>query len=74
MFLQALIKMHLNLLDPKWIMDCSQIRLGEKLGKGTFGSVYAGTCRQLEGKELAVKQQVTKLSSGVSFIRSRLAW
>ena len=53
--LQALIKMHLDLLDPKWIMDCSQIRLVEKLGKGTFGSVYAGTCRQLEGKELAVK-------------------
>ena len=80
--------MHLDLLDQSWIMECSQhkqeleqsdsgmfvCKLGKELGKGGFGAVYAATCRQLEGKELAVKQQVIKLSSGISLLRLRLAW
>jgi hypothetical protein len=49
-------------------------KLGKELGKGGFGAVYAATCRQLPGKALAVKQQVIKLSSGVSHLRLRLAW
>jgi hypothetical protein len=66
--------MHLSLLDKSWIMECSQMHLGQQLGKGVFGSVYAATCSQQEGKQLAVKQQVIKLSSGVPHLRIRLAW
>ena len=66
--------MHLDLLDQSWIRDCSQIIIGEQLGKGVFGAVYAATCRHFEGKQLAVKQQVIKLTSGVPLLRTRLAW
>ncbi len=79
--------MHLDLLDQRWIIKCIHkqeieqsdsamfvCKLGTELGKGGFGAVYAATCRQLPGKELAVKQQVIKLSSGVSHLRLRLAW
>jgi hypothetical protein len=50
------------------------VKLGQVLGKGKFGSVYASTCPQLGDKQVAVKEQVIDLNSGLSMVRLRLAW
>jgi serine/threonine protein kinase len=71
--LQALIKNFKELFPPQWLL--TTFKLGKELGRGVFGAVYAATIvdnDQFGGRQLAVKQQIIKLSGGITNLRKAL--
>jgi hypothetical protein len=69
-YLQTLVKNFKELVPSQWLL--TTVKIGKELGRGVFGAVYAATCDQLECPQLAVKQQIIKLSGGVSNLRKAL--